>query len=358
MKTKSRHKILYPFLLGIILAMSLLTGCEKNDEDKTYTEMGMDSLENLDFASAAAYFDSAMNAREDMQLAYRGKGMAFLGLARYADAIDMFEKALAESDGNVHKIEYDISYYLAVAQVKNKDLDGAYDTYSAIIDMDEKNQDAYYLRGNVSLSRGDKIAALEDYDQSVIMDPTNYDNYIRICKDLSAAGYEDDGRSYIQRAVNTDYKKSEYQMGVFDYYLGDYNSARTAFESSRSGNTKKDSLDLIMYLGKTYRALGDTNYAAALYEEYLASHPEEAALYLQLGMVKMDLEDYSGALSAFDSGLACNVAAYDQSLRFNKIVAYEYLLDFKKASVLMQEYLNDYPDDEAALREYEFLKTR
>lgn len=341
----------------LVLSAVLLLGCT-DDAEKSYTEMGMDSLESLDFASAAAYFDSAMNAGEDMQLACRGKGMAYLGLARYPDAIEMFEKALAQSNGTIHKIEYDISFYLAVAQVKNNDLDGAYDTYSAILAMNEHDQDAYYLRGNVSLSRGDKEAALEDYDQSVIMDPTDYDNYIRICKDLSAAGYEEDGRSYIQRAVNTDYKKSEYQMGVFNYYMGDYDSARTAFESSRTGNAKKDSSDLYMYLGKTYLALGDTNYAASLYEEYLAAHPQEASLFLQLGLVKMELEDYVGALEAFESGLACKDIAYDQSLRFNKIVAYEYLLDFKKAAVLMQEYLNDYPDDAAALREYDFLITR
>ena len=47
-----------------------------------------------------------------------------------------------------------------------------------------------------------------------------------------------------------------------------------------------------------------------------------------------------------------------QSLMFNEVVAYEYLLDFKKAASLMKEYLDRYPDDEAAQREYIFLSTR
>ena len=111
-------------------------------------------------------------------------------------------------------------------------------------------------------------------------------------------------------------------------------------------------------MGKTYEALGDLNYAASLYTEYLTQHPEETELYVQLGLVKMDLEDYTGALDAFESGIESGDVEYLQSLRFNEIVAYEYLLDFKKAAVLMKEYLEKYPNDESAQREYEFLKTR
>ena len=47
-----------------------------------------------------------------------------------------------------------------------------------------------------------------------------------------------------------------------------------------------------------------------------------------------------------------------QSLKFNEIVAYEYLGDFQKAAVLMQSYLLTYPDDKEAKREQEFLQTR
>ena len=47
-----------------------------------------------------------------------------------------------------------------------------------------------------------------------------------------------------------------------------------------------------------------------------------------------------------------------QTLKFNQIVAYEYLGDFDQASVLMKNYLQIYPDDQDAIREYEFLKSR
>lgn len=47
-----------------------------------------------------------------------------------------------------------------------------------------------------------------------------------------------------------------------------------------------------------------------------------------------------------------------QSLLFNEAVAYEYLHDYRQASVLMESYLKTYPDDQVARREYEFLSTR
>ncbi len=344
----------FPTLAVLLLCAFLLASCGQEGE-KSQIDQGMDALEALDYETAASCFDAALAGGEDTQQAYRGHGMAMLGLYRYPEAQKDFLNALSQSDGRIHRIEYDISYYLAVAYVKNGDLQDAFDTYTAILNMNEKDADAYYLRGKVSLSMGDLANALQDFDESIILEPTDYDGYIRICKDLTNAGYESEGKAYIQRAMNTDYKKSEYQMGVFHYYVGEYEDARTCFENSR---VKKDTKDLILYMGKTYEALGDLNYATSLYTEYLAEHPDETELYVQMGLTKMELGDYEGALAAFDAGIATGDVEYIQSLKFDEIVAYEYLLDFKKAAVLTKEYLEEYPNDETARREYEFLKTR
>ena len=48
----------------------------------------------------------------------------------------------------------------------------------------------------------------------------------------------------------------------------------------------------------------------------------------------------------------------EQELRRNEIIALEYLQDFVQAREKMTSYLADYPDDEAAAREYEFLQSR
>ncbi len=47
-----------------------------------------------------------------------------------------------------------------------------------------------------------------------------------------------------------------------------------------------------------------------------------------------------------------------QELKFNLIVATEYMGNFSQAKTLMQEYLQLYPDDAKAKRENNFLSTR
>lgn len=45
-------------------------------------------------------------------------------------------------------------------------------------------------------------------------------------------------------------------------------------------------------------------------------------------------------------------------MHFNMIVAYEQMKDWESAKAKLKEYLAEYPDDEAAKKELEFLETR
>ena len=94
-------------------------------------------------------------------------------------------------------------------------------------------------------------------------------------------------------------------------------------------------------------------------EKYLAENDADPVIYNQLGLCKLETEDYEAALTAINSGLSVTENnSVTQELRFNQIVAYEHLGNFKKAAALMNSYLDSYPDDAAAIRENEFLKTR
>ena len=47
-----------------------------------------------------------------------------------------------------------------------------------------------------------------------------------------------------------------------------------------------------------------------------------------------------------------------QAMRFNSIFAYEKLGDVETAKRLVKEYTADYPEDESAAKEAQFLETR
>lgn len=341
------------WVFGLTVLLSVMTACEGKPETKIDT--GMKALENLDYSTAEQCFESAVAAGESAKQAYRGQGMAYLAMARYDDSIAAFERALAQSNGIVGEIEYDISYYLAVAQYKNGDTEGAYNTYSAIIALDKENAQAYYLRGSVALESGRHDDAVKDYDYAVSLTPKDYDLYIRIYEDLLDADFKSEGEVYLRKALEGDTKMSIYQQGKFYYYLGQYEDARNSFEKASSAS---DSEELVLFLGRTYEALGDMNYAASLYSNFIDKHVDAAEVINQLGLCRLKAGEYAGALEAFDQGIAIENNSIMQSLKYNEIVAYEYLTDFKKATVLMEAYLKVYPDDQKAVREYEFLQTR
>ncbi|MCR4657641.1 MAG: tetratricopeptide repeat protein [Lachnospiraceae bacterium] len=286
----------------------------------------------------------------------REEGIAYMGAGDYQSAENSFLTALSVTNGIVRDIDIDISYYLGVCEYKQGRYDDAEDTFSAIIGIDDDEEDAWYMRGKVRLTKGDKSAALSDFDRAVELEPSRYVLYQKIYMDLCDAGFEGDANAYIGKAVSENEKMSDYQHGVFSYYMGDFDEARNYLEKARGKS--KDDARLIIYLGRCYDALDDPEYAQTLYQTWLDSNEADAAMLNELGLVKLKLSDLPGALSSFQKGIELDDAGSMQSLRFNEIVTYERMGEFSKAKTGMESYISAYPADEDAKREYEFLKTR
>ena len=135
--------------------------------------------------------------------------------------------------------------------------------------------------------------------------------------------------------------------------------------------------------------------AAELFEQAVKKDEEDAEAQRGLGIAKWELEDYEGALSAFESALenggdktaeiynlmgnccmkldqAKQALNYyrlgleeedasdelKQEMRLNEIAAYEKSGDMESAKSKLKSYIQDYPDDEKAAKEAEFLETR
>ena len=149
-------------------------------------------------------------------------------------------------------------------------------------------------------------------------------------------------------------KDAYFLRGSAELELGDYQKAYLALEEAKG----KGGVDSYLYLGKAYAATGDYNYASSVYSNYLSKQGPDAEIYNQLGLCEMAKKDYQKALEAFQAGKQIEGNSLMQTLSFNEIVAYEYLQDYQKAAVLLKAYLQNYPDDQAAIREQQFLSTR
>ncbi|NLL80536.1 MAG: tetratricopeptide repeat protein [Clostridiales bacterium] len=338
----------------LVFSAVFLPGCGRMSNEQT--EAGMQAIEELQYEEALSCFEKALVNGEDTELIYRGQGIAYLGLTQYEEAADAFVKALGNATG-AGNLEYDINYYLAAAYTKSGKTEEVIEVYSAITELRPEEKDAFFYRGTLELSKGQLGQAQEDFDRAVAIAPKDYALYIDISQSLAQAGEQDAADSYLNRALETEDKnRNDFDKGCLYYYLRDYQNARDCLERAKD---KQADARTVLFLGKTYEALGDYNYAASVYANYLATDAAQPALQNQLGMCYLSMENYKEALNAFEAGLAAEGNNESlQVLKFNEIVAYEYLGQFDKASVLMQAYLKAYPDDAAAVREYRFLKTR
>ena len=341
-------------IAAIILMMLMsLMGCGKNKGTENIKQ-GFEAINSLEYETALACFMAGTEAGENPQQIARGEGIAYLGMAKYEEAIEQFVTALSYSDEFVDDFDFDTNYYLATAYFKSGQSDKASDVYSAILGLRD-DREAYFLRGIAYLEQDKLTLAKADFDVALAKNSSDYDMRIEIVKALMEEEYVDEAKAYLQAALGSNEKKiSDYDKGRLNYYMGEYETARNYLESSK-GN--KDA-ETVLLLGQTYEKLGDFNYAASIYSNYLTQHPDNVIIYNRLGMCKLQANDAQSALEYFNQALALEDPSIIQTLKFNQIVAYEYLGDFEQANVLMKNYLQIYPDDQDALREYEFLKSR
>lgn len=340
-------------MILILLSLTLLCGCEAVKSSES-TDLGFEALNEKEYDKALEFFGNAENNNEDLQEVYRGEGIAYMGKAEYDKAVSALKASLDKSSGYIGNLEFDTAFYLAVAQFRNKDAAASRDTCTAIINLNRENPDAFFLRGKAFLSLGEEDMAMRDFNTAVSLNKNDPDLYIDIYECLRNASLAEEGSGFLKSAMELT-KINDFQKGKLLYFMGEYEEAKTNLESARGDGSDPV---LILWLGKTYEELGDKSYAASLYKTYLQDNEGNVDIYNQLGLCEMDTGDYESALQSFEMGLKQGDSEIIQSLLFNQIVAYEYLSDFKKAAVLMESYLKSYPDDEAAKREYEFLRTR
>lgn len=351
MRIRKREKK-SPVFAAALLSLLLLTGCSGKTEA---TAQGMKLIQELDYQGALAQFELAEEQRENARLVARGRGIACMGLTDYEQSIVWFREALAESDGFVQPVDFDLNYYLAAAYTKNGQAAEAETVYDAILALRPQEEDAYFLRGCVRLEQSEYEEAKEDFDRVLSMDALNFDRLIDIYEALEHYGYQEVGQIYLQNALdNQSGQMTPYDTGRIYFYMGEYQKAYLALEEAR----EKGGAESYLYLGRAYEATGDYNYASSVYNSYLSKDASNAEIYNQLGLCELAKQDYRAALEAFQAGLALADSRMKQTLSFNEVVAYEYLGEYSQASLLLNAYLETYPDDEKAQRERDFLSTR
>ncbi len=340
-------------IAGMLLC-GMLTACGAGKDRNI--ENALEKIQQTEYEAALEYLQSAEEGGQQGIALYRAYGLAYMGMSEYETSAEYLERALTYSTGKLTEYEYDVNYYLATAYFKLGRFDDAIRVYSAILALRPDEKQAMYLRGVTELEAGRYEEAIRDFDAAIKMEVTDYSVYIDIYSCLKQKGYDEEAQGYLTRVMDTENRSmSAYDKGRICYYMGDYTNACVYLEEAYD---KDDNPDVMLFLGRSYVADGNLNYASALYSRYLQENPSSVLVYNELGLCKLEQGDYQGALDAFSTALRLGNNDLTQVLRYNSIVAYEYLGQYDTALEQMEAYLRSYPDDENAIREYTFLKTR
>lgn len=353
MPSKMHSKGIVKIFAGVLTVFAglMLSACGSEGEN---VASGMNFIKDGKYSQAVECFEKAKDAGENERLIARGLGIAYMGLYDYPQAIDYFVQCLNLSDGFVQDIDFDVNYYLAAAYMKNGQAAEAVETYDAILYFKEDDVDTLFLHGTALLAADNPRDALANFDKVQKLAPKDYNRLVEIYKILDQYSYSSYGREYLTSAIEAGQgKMSDYELGMIYFYLKDYKNAYSYLENARRDGTK----EACYYLGKAYEETGDYNYALSVYESFINNISEDALIYNQMGLCKMKVQDYDGALKAFQNGMML-ASDLREELSFNEIVAYEHLGDFDNAKALIEAFVATYPENEAGRRERDFLASR
>lgn len=290
--------------------------------------------------------------RLEKEEAYRKIGIRAMEDGNYEEAMEAFNNALGQTK-KLGALEIDICYYKAAAQFASGNLSDAVETYGALLESDSENSDAYFLRGCVYLNMNEIAKAKEDFEEA-IQYAENDEIYLVIYNSLMGAGYEAEGKAYIEEALEKKagrVAQNHTVKGKIYYLQEDYKNAEEALLTA----IEKGDVEANLSLAQTYEALGEEQKAESCIDAYVKVNPNSSVAYNQLGCKAMKEKNYDRAVSYFTKGLELDTVTNEQELRSNLIAAYEYNGEFEKAKEQMEAYTKDYPKDAAAAKEYLFL---
>ena len=340
------------WILAACAGILLLAGCG-GEKQKIYEQAEKDFAQGSYEYALQGYETSAANDYKAAD-AYRGAGLCNMRLGNYEAAVSSFTSAL-NCEKVSKKLKKDLLSYRATAEWKSGLLEDAMADCQTLAEEFTMDADTYYLTGKVALSMDSYSEAASNFEQAYGEDST-YDMAIQIYEAYLERDMEADGTRYLEAALLTEPKKAEdyCDRGRVYYYMEDYASAQKELINA----SNQGSQEALLLLGMVYLAQNDISNARSMYQEYVSGEGASAKGYNGLALCDIAEGSYDSALTNINDGLPSATTEEMRDLLFNEIVVYERKLDFATALQKAKEYLQIFPDDEAAAKEVTFLQTR
>lgn len=346
---KRRKFVAILILLVVVLSFF---ACKDKEFNKLLKKID-GSISQEKYKDALELIERAKEENENHQGLLRLEGIALMGISDYEMAIQSFDEAL---DLNKKKklgfIEKDMIYYKAVAFSKLGKHELAYNTLDVLVN-EKGEKDSFLLRGMLALKLGRKQDAVLAFDRAIELDKKNLQLYVDIFHAFVNNNYLQSGKDYLSSGIRMAQKSGDkVSLGKLFYYNEEYEMAIKTLENETKLPMAK------VYLAKAMYRKGDIKSAYEIADQAIKNDEQNSEYYNIAGLYHMSNHEYDKAMDSFLNGLQLKEIQNDCELRYNEAVAYEFTGDFSTAKQKMEALIQDYPELEAAKREFLFLKTR
>ncbi len=337
-------------LIGAVLSSLLLAGCGEKEQ---YYHKAQQYLSKDEYSLAIENYNKAIMEDEQLQQSYRGAGIAYMKMADYEKAEEMFLRALKASDGTIGDMELDLSYYLGETQICLGKYEEAIETYTNVLEVYEDEIDARFYRGSAYLSIDNLKKAEEDFKKAV--EKGDMMLLYGIYEAYEAKG-SDTGHAYLEKIIEKKGDSAEelYVKGKAYYKMGDVEQAIKTLKKS----AKKEEWQALFYMGYVYEQQGDYETAIQNYNSYKEKVGLTFGEYTTVAECMLKAGKYEAALELNQYMRESAGKSELQDLKFEEIVIYEKSGDYSTARNKAEAYVMEYPEDAEGQKEYQFLLTR
>lgn len=389
MKMKKRIMVL------VLLSTFMMTAC-KGKSASSYYKDGNQSMEKKDYEAAVISYMQAIENNPEKADYYIASGFALIGLERFEEAINQFDKAYSEKNNQVvrennktllrgkgianlrlgkydrAKVEFeealklkefpeldsDIKQYIALVEMKLGNYEEAIKLYEAMLEFEKPDADSYLRLARAYRQTGKAEKAIASYEEAIKLNKDIFDAYFGEYELYMDEGEEDKAREALERAAGikvTD-DLGTYNHGVLEFLRGNFEKAIIDFEVAYD----KKILEASYYLGKIAERNKKYSEAKLFYERYQTDVGFVSLSGWYDGMATCEMEEgnYEKALNLVNKGLTLDDISFMKSLLLKKIAIEEKLNHYLAAYESTQAFLKLYPNHEGVLKENQFLKTR
>lgn len=298
---------------------------------------------------ALKVYDKAIKTDHTAAVLYNARGLVYMDLKKYYDAINDFSRALELAPSFANALNN-----RGLAKYNLNDFGNALEDFNQSLALDSTLAVAYSNRGLVYLQTEEYDKAHNDFLTATELDPDKAMYHYNLGVSAAEMGlYEKALGAYRKSMQLGMLTASVYNYkGVSEYQLEQYDSAVVSFLVAIKMD--KESATYHENLGRTYYELAQYKDSEKQFQLSLEIDPDQHNLYNMLGLCSFSEENYKASIKRFSQAIELNP---DNALYFdNRASAREELEDYEGAIADCSESIKLYPNDPAVFYKRGMLK--